>query len=197
MTSRLPKKYIDSIEGLTGLRKTLERAMTALRPPPDLSVAEWADKYRYLSSEASEEYGKWHNERTPYLVAPMEHLSPQHETETLILQPTLRPMAEDFSRERIAPMIRDTPALTGRISDSKARTSGNTILHKRFPGGFWAITGSNSPAGLASRPIRFLLSVWFTLPSVHERRYTRNCDRIRCRRSTPIAYLGAIRATCR
>lgn len=181
------QKYINSRAGLANLRAAIKRAMSALRPPPNLTIAEWADKFRYLSSEASEEYGKWHNDRTPYLVLPMEHLSPHHECETvimcvssqmgktevclnllgyiahcdpgptLVMQPTLRPMAEDFSRERIAPMVRDTPVLRGRIADAKARNSGNTILHKRFSGGYWAITGSNSPAGLASRPIRYLI----------------------------------------
>ena len=54
-------------------------------------------------------------------------------------------------------MIRDTPALTGLVADPKSRTSGNTLLHKKFTGGHVTIAGANSPAGLASRPIRVLL----------------------------------------
>lgn len=75
----------------------------------------------------------------------------------LIMQPTLD-MAQAWSKDRLAPMVRDTPALTAKVSDSKARDSGNTMLHKSFPGGHVTIVGANSPSGLASRPIRIVLA---------------------------------------
>ncbi len=75
---------------------------------------------------------------------------------TLLVQPTLE-MAEAWSKDRLAPMIRDTPCLRDRIADPKARDSGNTLLHKKFTGGHLTIAGANSPAGLASRPIRNVL----------------------------------------
>jgi phage terminase large subunit GpA-like protein len=74
----------------------------------------------------------------------------------LLVQPTLE-MAEAWSKDRLAPMIRDTPALRDKIADAKARDSGNTLLHKSFTGGRLTIAGANSPAGLASRPIRIVL----------------------------------------
>lgn len=74
----------------------------------------------------------------------------------LLVQPTLE-MAEAWSKDRFAPMVRDTPALRSLIADPKARDSGNTLLHKKFPGGHLTIAGANSPAGLASRPIRIVL----------------------------------------
>jgi phage terminase large subunit GpA-like protein len=74
----------------------------------------------------------------------------------LLVQPTVD-MAAAFSKDRLAPMVRDTPALTGRIADARSRDSGNTTLHKTFPGGHITIGGANSPAGLASRPIRVAL----------------------------------------
>ncbi|MEO7362129.1 MAG: phage terminase large subunit family protein [Gemmatimonadaceae bacterium] len=74
----------------------------------------------------------------------------------LVVQPTLD-MAETFSKDRLAPMLRDTPCLRGKVADPKARDSGNTILHKRFPGGHLTIVGANAAAGLASRPIRVAL----------------------------------------
>lgn len=67
----------------------------------------------------------------------------------LVVQPTLD-MAQAFSKDRLAPMIRDTPALTDKVKDSKSRDSGNTILHKKFPGGHITMAGANSPASLAS-----------------------------------------------
>jgi phage terminase large subunit GpA-like protein len=74
----------------------------------------------------------------------------------LLVQPTLE-MAEAWSKDRLAPMIRDTPRLRDKIADPKARDSGNTLLHKKFTGGHLTIAGANSPAGLASRPIRIVL----------------------------------------
>jgi len=74
----------------------------------------------------------------------------------LLLQPTLD-MADAWSKDRLAPMLRDTPALLDKVSDPRTRDSGNTILHKTFPGGHITMAGANSPASLASRPIRDVL----------------------------------------
>ena len=75
----------------------------------------------------------------------------------LVLQPTLE-MAETWSKDRLAPMLRDTPALRDRVADPRARDSGNTMLHKRFAGGHVTVVGANSPSSLASRPIRIVLA---------------------------------------
>ena len=75
----------------------------------------------------------------------------------LVLQPTLE-MAQAFSKDRIAAgLLRSTPCLQNKVKDPRARDSGNTTLHKVFPGGAITIVGANSPAGLASRPIRIVL----------------------------------------
>ena len=66
-------------------------------------------------------------------------------------------MGESFSKDRLSPMLRDTPVLRDKVND-KARNSGNTILQKIFPGGHVTIVGANSPSSLASRPIRILLA---------------------------------------
>lgn len=71
----------------------------------------------------------------------------------LLLQPTLD-MAKAWSKDRLAPMLRDTPCLRGKVRDARSRDSGNTILHKSFPGGHLTIVGANSAAGLSMRPIR-------------------------------------------
>ena len=74
----------------------------------------------------------------------------------LFIQPTLE-MAEAWSKDRLAPMIRDTEALGGLFKDSKTRNSDNTLLHKKFTGGHLTMAGANSPSSLASRPIRIVL----------------------------------------
>ncbi len=80
----------------------------------------------------------------------------QDPSPVLMVQPTIE-MAESFSKERLAPMVRDTPVLRDLLPDPKSRNSGNTLRKKEFPGGYWQLAGANSPAGLAMRPIRILL----------------------------------------
>ncbi|MFY0545465.1 phage terminase large subunit family protein [Brevibacillus sp. H7] len=155
-------------------------------PPPQLKVSEWADLYRRLSSESSAEPGQWRTDRAPYQreilnavnesnveVVVVKSSAQVGKTELLLntigyymdydpapimlVQPTLE-MAQAFSKDRLAPMLRDTPALRGKVSDVKSKDSGNTMLHKTFPGGHITMVGANSPSGLASRPIRILLA---------------------------------------
>lgn len=75
----------------------------------------------------------------------------------LLLQPTLE-MAEAWSKDRLAPMLRDTPSLKNSVKDPRSRDSGNTVRHKTFTGGHITMAGANSPASLASRPIRIVLA---------------------------------------
>ena len=89
------------------------------------------------------------------------HLDP---ASIMMIQPTVD-LAQDYSKSRISPMITDTPVL-GKLfnttskdtSTAKTRDGSNTILSKLYPGGRLIMTGANSPAGLASRPIRVLLA---------------------------------------
>ena len=75
----------------------------------------------------------------------------------LCLQPTLE-MAQAFSKDRVANgLLKATVCLRGKVKDPRARDSGNTTLHKLFPGGSLTLVGANSPSGLASRPIRLVL----------------------------------------
>ena len=74
----------------------------------------------------------------------------------LVLQPTLQ-MAQAWSKDRLANMIRDCDRLRAKVKDPRSKDSSNTVLSKQFPGGNINIVGSNSAAGLASRPIRILL----------------------------------------
>ena len=75
----------------------------------------------------------------------------------LVLQPSLD-MAQSFSKDRVANgLLKSTPCLRNKVKDPRARDSGNTTLHKLFPGGSLTLVGANSPSGLASRPIRLVL----------------------------------------
>lgn len=159
--------------------------LDGLKPDIDLTVSAWADENRYLSQKASAEPGRWRTSRTPYLREIMDCLSPSSaiqrvvfqagaqigKTETgnnwfgyvvhhapgpmMIVQPTVE-LAKRLSKQRIAPMIEESPCLKERIAESRARDSGNTMLVKEFMGGVVIITGANSAVGLRSTPIRYL-----------------------------------------
>lgn len=156
-----------------------------LMPDPDYTVSEWADEYRMLSQKASAEPGRWRTERTPYLKAIMDELSPSSPMEQVVfmagaqvgksetgnnwlgfvihhapgpmmlVQPTTD-TAKRFSKQRLAPMMEESPALKERIADARSRDSGNTQLVKEFQGGVLVVTGANSAVGLRSMPVRYL-----------------------------------------
>lgn len=157
----------------------------SLRPPPKLTVSEWADKYRQLSRESSAVSGQWSTSKAEYQRGMMDAVSdPRYETVVLmtcaqigktelvnnvigyhihqdpapilVVHPTVE-MANAWSKDRLSPAIRDTPVLTRLIADPKSRDSGNTVLHKSFTGGRVTASGANSPASLASRPCRLIL----------------------------------------
>ena len=170
----------------TTVERKLCRSWAAiLEPPPRLNCREWADEFRFLPRESSAMPGKYRSAVAPYQREPMEAVndttvqtiavmfsSQSGKTEMLanvvgyfiasdpstilVVQPTLE-LAESWSKERLTPMIRDTPVLGSLVRESKSRDSGNTILMKVFPGGNIAIVGANAPGGLAGRPRRVVL----------------------------------------
>jgi phage terminase large subunit GpA-like protein len=171
---------------MAGIDQCVEHLLMALEPPPKQTVSEWADANRRLSPEASAEPGEWRTDRAPYQKGILDALSPNSPYERVVFMsssqvgkseclnsfigyiidrdpgPTLvvLPRVEDgeaWSKDRLAPMLRDTPCLRGKVADVRSRDSNNRILHKRFPGGSITIAGANSPAGLAMRPIRYVL----------------------------------------
>ena len=42
------------------------RALGALKPPPNLTLSQWADNYRRLSAEASAAQGRWNTDNAPF-----------------------------------------------------------------------------------------------------------------------------------
>lgn len=171
--------------GLLSARKTFTKAFSNYRPPENITVSQWAERYRVLSRESSAEAGPWRNSRTPYMVEPMDaftdarvrrltvvassqvgkselilncigYVIDQDPGSMLYIQPNIDD-AKKFSKRRIAPMIRDCPRLKAKVSDAKGRDSSNTTQEKSFPGGALSIIGSNSPSALASTPVRYVL----------------------------------------
>ena len=73
----------------------------------------------------------------------------------MLIMPT-NDMAEDFSKRRFAPMVRDTKPLREKVSTSKSRESTNTISKKVYQGGMLTMVGANSPAPLRGIPGRYV-----------------------------------------
>ena len=155
--------------------------------PTRRTVTGWADDKRMLPSKGAAEPGKYRSARTPYMREPMDCLSVLSPVEEvvvmaaaqtgksesgnnwvgyvideapgpmLLVQPTVD-NAKRYSKQRIAPMILETPSLTSKVVANKSREGGNTMLEKEFPGGILILGGANSAAGLRSMPIRYLFA---------------------------------------
>lgn len=167
-------------------KRLFRKLIKAFDVPPALTVSEWADTYRMLSPESSAEPGKWRTDRAPYQKEIMDAVSDDRCYKVVIMSSAqigksevilnmigyhidydpapimyLLPtdsMCETFSKDRVSPMIRDTPSLKQKVEDAKSRSSGNTIFHKKFAGGHLTFVGANTPSQLASRPIRIVLA---------------------------------------
>jgi phage terminase large subunit GpA-like protein len=156
-------------------------------PAPRLTPSQWIERHRYLSTETAAEPGRYSFARAPYLREIADAMgSLEYETVVirkpsqtgytellnsfiafcavadpsgmLMIQPTVD-LAKAWTKERLKPMIRDTPllrALTGEASGR--RESDDTLQFFGFPGGWLAMQGANSPGGLASRPVRRVLA---------------------------------------
>lgn len=151
-------------------------------PPPRMPLSGWADSHAVLSAESSASIGRWKTieyqrgildaitDRSIEKVTVMKsarvgwtkiinHAIGYHmhhdPCPMMVVQPTIGD-AEGYSKDEIAPMLRDTPVLEGLIHESARRDSGNTILHKVFPGGQLRMVGADSSRGFRRVSIRFL-----------------------------------------
>lgn len=154
-------------------------ALQILSPPEQLTVSEWAEQYRMLDSKSSAMPGPWSNDVTPYLVGVMDEFN-NYETEqiifvkptqiggtealqnmigyivaqdpapTMIVYPT-DTLAKSVSENRLQPMIKSTPEIAKKFDENSA------LLELQFDSMYLTLVGSNSPSGLASKPIRFLM----------------------------------------
>lgn len=156
-----------------------KEALQFLKPPEQMNVSEWAEEYRILDNKSSAMPGAWSNKITPYLVGIMDEFN-NYETEeiifckptqvggtealqnmigyivmqdpspTMIVYPT-EALAKSISENRLQPMLRATAEIKKKFDEN------SSILELQFEGMYLSLVGSNSPSGLASKPIRFLM----------------------------------------
>ena len=158
-------------------------ALEAFRPPKKLSLSAWANENAFLSAESSAEGGRWRT--LPYQKGIMDamtdpnieqvtvmksarvgytkilnHLIAYHMHQDpcpiMLVQPTLDD-CQSYSKDEIAPMLRDTPCLQGVVSNPRAKDGDNTLLKKNFPGGTLQLVGCNSARGFRMVSRRIVL----------------------------------------
>lgn len=129
----------------------MRKVLAGMTPPDDLTVTQWAEAKRRLSAESAAEPGPWRTERTPYLREPMDaftdpkvrhivmvaasqvgkseflnncigYIIDEDPGSILFIHPTTID-AQEYSKLRIAPMLRDSPALRQKIAAPKSRDS--------------------------------------------------------------------------
>jgi len=167
------------------LFRALRKNIASFALAADLTVSQWADKFRRLSPESSAETGPWRTKKTPYLKEVMDawtnpkirhivmvaasqvgksecmnniigYIIDQDPGSILMIEPT-NGDAKEYSKLRIAPMIRDSKTLRKKVSKTLRGDTGNTILQKSYPGGILTMCGSTEAHALASKPIRYVL----------------------------------------
>lgn len=146
-------------------------------PPPKVLPSDWVEEHRSISPEANaKRSGRWRNlclqvdpinsivdpsvrtlvmqwasqtaGKTEVVNAICGYFIAQEPSPILVVQPDLI-LAKTWSKDRLMTMVRDTPVLKDLV-----KKRGSSTLHKVFPAGHLTIAGANSPASLASRPIR-------------------------------------------
>lgn len=170
-----------------GLFTTLEELLVAtadaVRPPERLSVAEAAEKYRWLNNPGSY-VGPFKNDKTPYMVGPQDVLqSLDHEamifvgpaqtgktdsllnwiTHSVACDPAdmmviekSQTAARDFARRRIAKLLRDTAAVRERVLPGRTNQS---IYDYRFRSGMLLSLSWPTVNELSGKPVGRL---WLT-----------------------------------
>ncbi|MAI64818.1 MAG: terminase [Alteromonas sp.] len=173
---------LNSATSITQSQKNLANKLNSLKhylkPPPKLTVSEWADEYRILSM-GNAESGRWRTARAPYQKEPMDCMSDPDvfrvtlmwgaqlgKTETInngigyhIHQNTssqmmMHPTQGDLStwlETKLNPLLTDTPEIAERVAKARGRDGVNNQRMKSYPGGFLMFAWSGSPNTMRGR----------------------------------------------
>lgn len=153
------------------------QALQMLRPRPRLTVSQWAQAKRRVTSGAIP--GPWNNSVTPYLVGIMDAFSQETVEEIVFAKPTqvggtaamenmigslvdqdpaptlvVYPsddLAETTAETRLIPMFKSHPDMAGKFREHESKK-----LQLSFRDMWLYLTGANSPADLSSKPIKNL-----------------------------------------
>jgi phage terminase large subunit GpA-like protein len=160
-------------------QELVERWSLGWNPTEKLSLSVWAEKHFQLSPEYSSKTGElrlfgWQREildsftdpeveeivlmtgtqliKTLFLQVAIAYIVAEAPAPILLAQYKAED-AEHFSKERLAPMIRDIAVIRERVSPAKGRDGSNTTLFKAFPGGSISLVGAQAAGNAARRSI--------------------------------------------
>lgn len=169
---------IDSLSTTGNVEYVAKGLLAGLKPPPNITISEWAEKYRVLSSAASSSPGKWRNDRTPYLKEIMDQLSPQSPAEDVVFMKgsqvggteCLINTALYYIMMNPCPigLFQTTETTAKRFVKQRMNTAfsamkieelftGDEMYLREFPGGVLITGWSNSASNLRSMPVRVAL----------------------------------------
>lgn len=154
------------------LQRAIKRSLLAFLPPEKLTVSEWADKNRMLSSEETSRPGQWDTDMVPYMRFIMDCFNDERIKEVNFIKCTqiagteallnivgyvidqepgriiyVLPddeLCRDFSDMRAQKMLKSCPSLAEKYD---ANGSKDTLL--KFRGGFLMFGSAHSPSALA------------------------------------------------
>lgn len=157
------------------------------KPKHRLTVSEWSDAHRMLSSVGSAAPGPWRTRTTPFLREPMDCLS-EHCSHKLVammkssqvggteagsnwlgyimdhakgpvavLMPTEKSL-NDWVSQKFEPMAHETPAVGAVLAKRNNNSSDNNAQRKKFTGGILYFKTAGSTAELKSTSLRYALA---------------------------------------
>ncbi|MEO7066265.1 MAG: phage terminase large subunit family protein [Rhodanobacter sp.] len=158
----------------------------SLAPRKPLTVSQWADAERVLSSKGSAEPGRWRTQRNPPLREPMDCMSSRSKVQDVVLMfpiqfgktevavntlgytmdhnpgPVMVCLPGEVSMnkwvaQKLNPMLEETPAAQRALTSVASRDSSNTRTFKDFLGGQLYLEHAGSPSRLKSTTVRTLL----------------------------------------
>ncbi|MFT3758449.1 phage terminase large subunit family protein [Thauera sp.] len=166
---------------------TVARAITrAVAPRKALTVSEWADEHRYLSSKQSPKPGRWRTDNNPPLREPMDCFSARSPVQDIVLMfpiqfgksevetnavgyimehapgPLMVCLPGEVSmnkwiNQKLNPLIDETPKVREVLTSTASRNAANQKDFKDFAGGQLYVEHAGSPARLKSTTVRYLL----------------------------------------
>lgn len=165
------------------LYSAISRAVAPRRP---VRVSDWAAANRVLSSKASNEPGRWRNDRNPLLVEPMDCFSARSPVRDVVCRfpiqfgkselecnvvgysmceiggPIMVALPGQVSLDKwidqkLNTLIEETPAVRRCLTSTASRDAANRRAFKEFEGGQLYLEHSGNPARLKSTSVRLLV----------------------------------------
>jgi phage terminase large subunit GpA-like protein len=162
------------------------RAARAIAPRQRLTVSQWADAHRWISSKQSGEPGQWRTDRNPILGEIMDAFSPQNPVReiwvmkssqcgvteatvnvlgytmhhapcpVMVFMPTEQER-DKWKAQKLNPMLLETECIRDILGGLRSRDAANRADMIDFPGGIIFLAGGNSPNSYAQKSAKVII----------------------------------------